>query len=111
MIKTTLLACTLVLGCVAAAQASGTYIPSTGRIPGKRAGGTDTALYALGQKTFEGKMMSAGAGNAASQKSKLMALQSKVPADSGTDLAKLAGKITDEQVKALEYFVTKRFGM
>jgi hypothetical protein len=111
MMKTTLLACTLLLGIVAAVEASGTYVPSTGRLPGKRSGSTDSALYSLGQKTFEGKMMSPGAGNAASQKSKLMALQAKVPAESGTDLTKLAGKITDEQVKALEYFVSKRFGM
>jgi hypothetical protein len=111
MMKITLLACTLLLGSMAAALASGTYIPPVGRIPGKRAGATDSALYALGQKTFEGKMMAAGAGDASSQKAKLMSLQAKVPASSNTDLTKLAGKITSEQVNALEYFIAKRFGM
>lgn len=109
MIKNTLIACTLVLGVMVEAQASGTYLPPTGRVPAKKGSSMDSAVYALGQKTFEGKMMSPGAGKASTQKAKLAAIQSKAPA--GTDLTSLAGKITDEQLSALEYYVCKRFGM
>jgi hypothetical protein len=115
MIKITILATTMMLCTMVIAEASGTYIPPTGRVPkkgsSKSGGEMDGALYALGQKTFEGKMMKAGAGDASRQKSQLMALQAKVPANSNTNLLSLAGKITDEQVRALEYYVGKRFGM
>jgi hypothetical protein len=111
MIKTTLIACALVSGITFTAEASGSYVPPTGRVPSNRISNTDSNLYALGQKTFEGKMMSAGAGDVNSQKSKLMSLQSKIPVNSGTDLTKYAGKITDEQLKALEYYISKRFGV
>jgi hypothetical protein len=110
MIKTTILACALALGVTAGATASGTYMPPTGRIPSKRGDTMDSAMYALGQKTFEGKAVSAGAGDAATQRASLVAIQAKVPSGSG-DVTKLAGKITDEQVKALQYFVSKRFGL
>jgi hypothetical protein len=109
MIKTTLLALTLAGGAATLASASGTYLPPSGRIPSKRPGAMDDALYALGQKTFEGKLTSPGAGSMASQKKALAVIQATIPAGSG-DVTKLAGNITNEQLKALQYFVSKRFG-
>lgn len=54
-------------------------------------------------------MVATGAGDMKAQKAALMAIQSKIPAGAG-DVAGLAGKITNEQVEALEYYVAKRFG-
>ena len=111
MIKTCSLAIVLGLAASQMTHASGTYMPKGGRVPSAGETKMDSAKYALGQKTFEGKMTSPGAGNAKSQKPKLMAIQSSLPMEKSKamNLVKLAGNITDEQVMALDYYVATRF--
>ena len=71
----------------------------------------DSAKYEMGKSVFSGKcQMSDNSKAMASQKSKLTALASKCGKD-GTALPSLAGKLSAEQVDALDYYVSKRFGM
>jgi hypothetical protein len=94
------------------AFASGSYCACLPKPPPK---GTTTAKvdrekYALGQKTFNGKSAPVQ-GNVAAQTPRLQALQKQLPAKVAEkkDLTLLAGKISDEQLAALEYFVTERY--
>jgi hypothetical protein len=98
----TLILLGLSLNIITPLQASGTY-----QKPAAKAD-VDSAKYAMGQKTFEGKMVADGAGNAKAQKSKLAAIQAKIPSGAG-DVTQLAGRITDQQVSALAYYVSIRF--
>ena len=70
----------------------------------------DSEKYTLGQKVYEGSVMTPGAGNADAQRSRLKTLQMKLPADA-RKLESLAGELSDQQLDALEYFVDQRFGM
>jgi hypothetical protein len=91
-------------------RASGSYTSRPPR-PGAAQEGVDRGLYDLGQKVFRGKA-AAGLGDAAAQRPRLAALQGRLPAAAArkTDLAALAGKVTDEQLAALEYYVGRRYG-
>lgn len=102
---------------VASALASGSYSGRSPRPPAKSGDGMamkmDREKYGLGQKVYEGSVMTAGGGNADEQLPRLKAAQGKLPADAMKmkDLTALAGKLTAAQLDALEYFVAQRFGM
>jgi len=95
--------------------ASGSY--STGRPPKAKSGMASAQLdrekYGLGQKIYDGKVDLMAQGDMAAQEGRLKAIQSRLPASDATkkDLVSLAGKLTAEQLDALEYFVDRRFPM
>lgn len=70
----------------------------------------DREKFDLGQKVFLGKV-APGQGTAAVQRPKLEALQALLPAKlaKGKDLPALAGKLSDSQLEALDYYVTQRY--
>lgn len=70
----------------------------------------DRDKYDLGQKVFNGKAP-AVQGDAAAQRSRLEALQRRLPEKVAAkkDLTDLAGKLSQEQLEALEYFVQQRY--
>ena len=91
--------------------ASGSY---TGRPPQPGASGRahERALYALGQRIFTGKVKPAATVEAAPQAGRLQKLQATLPEKTAarTDLTALAGKLEEEQLEALEFYVNKRYG-
>lgn len=89
-----------------AAYASGTY---TGRPP-RPPTSVDRAAYALGKQVFAGEF-TPSAGNAETQASQLLALYKKLPkkANARHDITEYAGKLSDEQMDALRYFLLKRY--
>jgi hypothetical protein len=100
------------LGILNSAQASGGY---SSRMAVPRAGveksQIDREKFSLGQRVFAGKVNS-GQGDATAQKTKLTELQSLLPTKLAKekDLCSLAGKLSPEQLGALDYFVTQRYG-
>jgi hypothetical protein len=106
------LAATLLIGGGAPTllEASGSY-PGPGIRPAVR---VNTAKYELGKAVFNGKAtMTAGAGNADVQGEKLTAWQKALPAAAAktVNLPALAGKLTTEQIDALEYFLEVRYNL
>lgn len=104
-----LAALSLVSGlCVAPALASGSY---TAKPP--RLGQLDHARYHLGKQVFTGKLdlPAAATGDAASQLPALQELEDKLPEKvrAKSQLTSLAGRLTREQLDALEYYLTVRF--
>jgi hypothetical protein len=97
------------------ALASGSYSARPPKPPAQSADGMkmDREKYGLGQKVYEGSVMTPGAGNADAQTARLQAVQAKLPAHAAQakDLVALAGKLSDAQLEALEYFVEQRFAM
>jgi hypothetical protein len=98
----------------APALASGSY---SGRPPKPPANSADTAKmdrekYGLGQKVYDGSVITANGGNAEAQRPRLEAAQMKLPANAAKakNLSALAGKLSAPQLEALEYFVEQRFG-
>jgi hypothetical protein len=93
-----------------AALASGSY---TSRPPHPRAEkkSLDRAKYSLGQRLFDGKVKLDAQGDPAAQHARLTTLQGLLPKRVGKkkDLSVLAGKLTAEQLDALEYYVNERF--
>lgn len=73
----------------------------------------DREKYGLGQKVYEGSVMTPDGGEADAQRQRLSSLQSKLPADAAQtkDLVAMAGKLSASQLDALEYFVEQRFSM
>jgi hypothetical protein len=97
------------------AFASGSY-SSRPPVPPAKAGDAmklDREKYGLGQKVYEGAVMTPGGGSAEAQMARLKAAQMKLPADAAKtkDLVSLAGKLSAAQLDALEYFVAHRFAM
>jgi hypothetical protein len=92
------------------ALGSGSY---TSRPPQPRVGQTsiDRARYSLGQRLFDGKVKLDAQADAAAQDPRLKALQARLPARVGKkkDLPALAGKLSSEQLDALEYYVNQRY--
>lgn len=107
----------MLLGATAAvpAFASGSYSGRPPTPPSKAKDGMkmDREKYGLGQKVYEGSVMTPGGGNADAQMARLKTAQMKLPADAAQmkDLASLAGKLSETQLDALEYFVEQRFAM
>ena len=89
-------------------RASGTY----SRPPGPPPANMDKAKYNLGKQVFAGKAAPATtAGDAASQSARLKDLQGKLPksAQKSADLPALAGKLSADQMSALEHFLEVRY--
>jgi hypothetical protein len=113
--RVVILAALLGAAAAAPALASGSYGGRPPQPPAKSADGMamkmDQEKYALGQKVYEGSVMTAGGGNADAQLARLKAAQMKLPADAMKvkDLPSLAGKLSAAQLEALEYFVAQRF--
>ncbi len=110
------LAALIAASAVAPALASGSYTGRPPQPPAKSGDGTamkmDREKYGLGQKVYEGSAMTPGGGDAETQRARLKAAQTKLPADAMKmrDLPALAGKLSATQLDALEYFVAQRFG-
>ncbi|MGH8245265.1 MAG: hypothetical protein ACREUU_02405 [Gammaproteobacteria bacterium] len=108
------LACFLVAAaCLAAplaASASGSYCSCMPKPPPVKAAKVDRDKFDLGQKVFNGKTAPA-TGDASAQRTRLAALQTQLPEKVAKkkDLTALAGKLTDSQLDALEYFVKERY--
>lgn len=103
MLLTGLIACGL--GC----QASGTY-PGSGAP--RALAGTDRGLIELGRAIFNGKAkLSDADGNGDTQRERLNSLQAKLPGTvrKSVDLPSLAGRLTAQQLAALEAFLEARF--
>jgi hypothetical protein len=94
------------------ALSSGTY---TARPPQPRAEekSRDRAKYSLGQRVFDGKVKAETAvqPDAEAQRARLSELQTRLPERVGKkkELSTLAGKLTPEQLDALDYYVKERY--
>ena len=101
--------CVIILGLSSLdGLASGSY----NRPPGPPPASVDKARYNLGKHVFAGKAAPATApGDAASQSVRLKELQGKLPksARKSADLPALAGKLSNEQMTALEHFLEVRY--
>jgi hypothetical protein len=99
----------LALGlCLASAWASGSY---TAKPP--RPGQVDHARYHLGKQVFSGKLdlPEASSGDPAAQRGVLEDLAARLPEKvrQQAQLTRLAGRLSREQLDALEYYLTVRF--
>ena len=108
------LVCLLVAaGCLAAplaASASGSYCNCMPKPPPAKAAKVDRDKFDLGQKVFNWKTAPA-TGDANAQRTRLAVLQTQLPEKVARkkDLSSLAGKLTDSQLEALEYYVKERY--
>jgi len=108
------LACLFVTaGCLAvplAASASGSYCVCIPKPPPAKAAKVDRDKYDLGQKVYNGKTAPATA-DASAQRTRLAALQTQLPEKVAKkkDLTTLAGKLTEAQLDALEYYIKERY--
>jgi len=70
----------------------------------------DRDKFDLGQKVFNGKTPPAP-GDAATQRTRLETLQRQLPEKTAKkkDLTALAGKLSEQQLEALEYFIQQRY--
>ena len=108
------LACVLlVAGCLAAplaASASGSYCACMPKPPPAKAAKVDRDKFDLGQMVFNGKTAPA-TGDARAQRTRLASLQTQLPEKVAKkkDLTALAGKLSDSQIEALEYYVKERY--
>lgn len=109
-----LLACVVLSG---TAVASGTYNarpPRPPKVEGDERGIVERDKYALGKKVFNRKPDAAVAqpqANREAQQKRLAELQARLPASTQkkVNLPALAGKLTAEELEALEYYVSKRY--
>src|SRR5213593_496234 len=114
-IKLTTLFVVSLLGAAAVvpAFASGSYSNRLPTPPAKSDGGMklDHEKYGLGQKIYDEKIKLMADGDAAAQTERLKALQAKLPASAAKkkNLLALAGKLSTEQLDALEYFIQHGF--
>jgi hypothetical protein len=70
----------------------------------------DNARYALGKSVFTGKApQQSNPAAARQQRARLSQLAAKTGED-GASLPRLAGKLSPQQLDALEYYVSKRYG-
>lgn len=99
------------LAAPATLHASGSYCACMPKPPVTNAAGpVDKDRFDLGQKVFNGKIAPTQS-DAALQRSRLEALQTQLPARVAKKkkLTNLAGKLTHEQLQALEYFIGRRY--
>lgn len=93
------------------AAASGSYIGGPPRTPQR----TDVARYELGKSLYLGKteLPAAALVPAESQSPCLTLWQNKIPrsAQKPVDLPSLAGRLSEENFKALAYFIEVRFNV
>jgi hypothetical protein len=113
MKKTNLIIPLLALALTASALASGSAPtrpprPPQGFEPATTQ--TDEAKYALGKSVFTGKAQHVANPSATKkQRARLTELAAK-SGKAGASLPSLAGKLSNEQMDALDYYVNKRFG-
>ena len=89
-------------------HASGSYSRPPGPPPTK----VDNAKYNLGKQVFAGKAAPASVpGDAATQSLRLKELQGNLPksAKKSANLPLLAGKLSNEQMSAIEHFLEVRY--
>lgn len=105
-----LIAAALVFTVPLSALASGSYCTCLPKPPQGKAAKVDRDKFDLGQKVFNGKTTPA-TGDASAQRTRLTALQAQLPEKLAKkkDLTTLAGKLTGEQLDALEVFVKERY--
>jgi hypothetical protein len=98
------------LACPATGEASGSYTARPPQ-PGVAKKGLDRAKYSLGQKLFNGKVEPSGQGDATAQKERLTRLQGLLPEKTAAkkDLTVMAGKLSPDQLDALDYYVSNRY--
>ena len=70
----------------------------------------DEARYALGQSVFTGKAHTIANASAAKQQHARLTHLAAATGKEGASLPKLAGKLSGEQLDALDYYVSRRFG-
>ena len=104
----------LALALTGSALASGSAPARPPRPPQNFAPATkevDDARYALGKAVFNGKARhTANPSAAKSQKARLAHLASAIGKD-GASLPALAGQLSTDQMDALDYYASKRFGV
>lgn len=95
--------------------ASGNYSARPPRVPADSAKAADPARekFALGQRLFNGKGKLTATADMAAQNPRLQALQDTLPAAVARkkSLPTMAGKLTEDQLVALEHFIGERYGM
>ena len=96
------------------AHASGSYNNRPPRVPkGETRHQVDAAKYALGKKVYTGKvkLSTTASVDRAAQEKRLRELELRLPERARRDanLPAMAGKISTEQLEALEYYVTNRY--
>jgi len=107
-----LLVLAAILGQSLPVMASGTYCVCITKPPSKQLR-VDRDKYDQGQKIFNGKTkLALTATKAEEQKERLASLQGLLPKRTAkkTDLPSLAGRLSEEQLQALEYYVHQRYG-
>ena len=96
------------------AHASGSYSARPPRVPEKTEAGamSEKAKLSLGLQVFTDRAKLVTDGDTAGQKPRLARLQAMLPSDVAAkkDLTKFAGKLTADQITALEHYVMTRFG-
>ncbi len=96
------------------AHASGSYSARPPRVPDKAEAGamSEKQKTALGLQVFNDRAKLVADGDMAAQKPRLAKLQAMLPADVAAkkELTKFAGKLTADQIAALEHYVMTRFG-
>lgn len=106
------LAVAALLSAPAGLLASGSYCVCLPKPPPKSSAAkqADRDKYDLGQKVYNGKTAPA-TGDAAAQRARLQTLQASLPEKVAKkkDLTALAGKLTAEQLDALEHYVGQRY--
>jgi len=106
-----LLGAFLLVSSLHAALASGSYTSRPPHPPAKEKS-ADRAKYSLGMRVFDGKVKFDAQADPGAQRDRLKALQARLPerVAKKKDLPSLAGKLTAEQLDALEYYVNHRYG-
>jgi hypothetical protein len=114
MYKKTLIIPIMVLALAGSALASGSAPTRPPRPPSNffaPAGEKlDNNRYALGKAVFTGKSPQTANPSAAKKQRTQLAHLAQVSGKQGASLPSLAGKLSNEQMDALDYYVSKRFG-
>ena len=113
MSKQICLLCVTLLAVVMNALASGSYRVTMPKPKTETKATVDRDKYALGQQVFNGKAKMTAQADMAAQKPRLEKCQACLPASTAKSksLTELAGKLSDEQLAALEYYLSQRYPM
>ena len=113
MHKTHLIIPVLALALTGSALASGSSAARPPRPPrdfAPAATEMDSARYALGKSVFSGKAPHVSNPSAAKKQKVRLGQLATAAGKSGASLPALAGQLSSEQMDALDYYVSKRFG-
>ena len=113
MTKQICLLCAGLLAVVMNASPSGSYRVTMPKPKTETKSTVDRDKYALGQQIFNGKAKMTAQADMAAQKPRLEKCQACLPASTAKSksLTELAGKLSDEQLAALEYYLSQRYPM